>query len=274
MAATKAPAATETPASTEAPISTDVPAPTEVPDVTQGTTSQGVVIKAATPKPQTAVDEKPVVHMDMSKSTMLYGETLEQMKDQNMEVVLEMSDAVTWTIDSSTIDTEVLEDINLKVTVGESAIPEEMLTALTEEENFVELSLAHDGEFGFDAEMTIQIEEAKPGQYANLFYYNEETKEFEFICAAVVDKANKAAFMFSHASDYVVIISDETRETLLVQKAEKIEEAEEVLEIAAAVPVEVKPAEEPKKAAGTIIAILAACIIAVLGTLVLLLKKK
>ena len=257
-----------------APTAEPTAAPTAVPDVTQGTTSNGVVIAAATPKPQTAVAEKPVVYMDMSESTTLYGETLEQMKEQNMEVILEMSDTVTWAIDSTTIDTEVLEDINLQVTVGESDIPEEMLAALTEQENFVELSLAHDGEFGFTAEMTIEIQEAKPGQYANLFYYNEETQGFEFICAAVVDKANKAAFKFSHASDYVIIISDETRETLLTQKAEKIEEAEEYVEISLAMPEEVKPAEEPKKAAGTIIIILAACIVVVLGTLVLLLKKK
>ena len=230
------------------------------------------MIAAATPKPQNTADTKPVVHMDMSKSTTLYGETLAQMKEQNMEVVLEMSDGVTWTIDSSSIDTETIKDINLKVTVGESNIPRELLEALTEEEQFTELSLAHDGEFGFTAEMSIQLD-AEEGQYANLFYYNETTGEFEFVCAAIIDANNTAIFKFGHASDYVVIISDRTCEELLTQKAEKIEKAEEIVEISLSVPEEVKPAEEPEKAIGTIVVILAVCIVVVLGILIFLLRK-
>jgi len=39
-----------------------------------------------------------------------------------------------------------------------------------------QFSLAYDGEFGFTATLTVNMESKNAGLYANLFYYNEQTK--------------------------------------------------------------------------------------------------
>ena len=71
------------------------------------------------------------------------------------------------------------------------------------------LTLAYDGEFGFTAILTIQMDGKNAGFYANLFYYNPESEELEFMCAGMIDEAGNAELTFTHASDYTIIIDRE-----------------------------------------------------------------
>lgn len=194
--------------------------------------------------------------MDMSKTEVVYAQTLLQIREQGMEVVLNMSEDVSWTIDGSAMEGDSFEDINLKVSLGESRIPADRLKIFVGDETYVEMSLAHEGEFGITMLLTVTLREALPDQYANLFYYDEESGAFEFMCAATVSSSSKAAFEFGHASDYVIIISDDTKEDLPAQRAEALQEAREQEAEALAQAREELPAEEPKKAAGIIALIL------------------
>ena len=219
-----------------------------------------VVVAAMTPKPQTEPEDKSVLTMDMSSTGKIFAQTLEQIRQQGRKVVLEMSDAVTWTIDGSQMGEEPLQDIDFEVTMGDSRIPKERLKVLTEDEKYVELSLKHDGAFGFTAILSVELADAQPGQYANLFYYNEAADEFEFMCASLISSTGKAEFEFRHASDYVIIISDESKENLLFEKTDKMQamkeqEAEKIAQAKTEL-----PAEEPKKAAGFLILILLASV--------------
>ncbi len=216
------------------------------------------MVAAVTPKPQTASEEKNVLIMDMSGTEMIYKETLQRIREQGRKVILKMNERISWSIDGSRIETENPGDINLSVSLGESRIPERELKLLTENETYVELSLAHEGAFGFPAVLSVQLDNAQPGQYANLFYYNENTESFEYLCASQIDSLCCAEFEFNHASDYVIIISDEIKEGLLAEKAGVLEgtraEEESVIEQAG----EEIPAKEPGRAAGIIAVILLA----------------
>jgi len=113
-------------------------------------------------QPESRAEQKKVV-MDMEENTKIFAETLEKIKEEGTEVVLAMNEAVTWTINGSEITSEFLTDIDFAVTVGNSEIPEEKLTELVAgEDNYVEMSLAHEGEFGFDAVLTVDLENAVP----------------------------------------------------------------------------------------------------------------
>ena len=96
-----------------APLTAATAEPTPV-NVDENTNSVGVTVVATTPKPQTAPEEDALV-MDMSKTGMIYAQTLEQIKEQGRKVVLEMNDQVSWSIDGSTIENDNLENINLEV---------------------------------------------------------------------------------------------------------------------------------------------------------------
>lgn len=241
-------------------------------DAAGNTSSSGIRITAQTPKPHTLSDDREIVTMDMSKTDMIYAETLKQISEQGTEVVLKVSDNASWTIDGSEINTEEFSDIDLKVTLDDSRIPKDKLKILTENEQYVEMSLAHDGEFGFTMQLSVKLEDAEAGQYANLFYYNEETEAFEFMCASEISSTKEAVFAFTHASDYVIIISDNTKENLLAEKAEQFEQAriQEIETMALAK--EETPAKEPVKAAAIIAIILLAS--AAVGIAVYLIVKR
>ena len=68
------------------------------------------------------------------------------------------------------------------------------------------LTLAYDGEFGFTATLTVNMESKNAGLYANLFYYNEQTGELEFISAGQIDPDGNAELVFTHASDYTIVV--------------------------------------------------------------------
>ena len=254
-ASTAVPAATATPDG-NVPDSAEGAANSPSVNITQNTNSAGVTVTAATPRPYTESGEKKRVSMDMSKTEMIYTQTLQQIKEQGMEVELKVNDQASWLIDGSAIESDAPEDINLGVTFGESGIPREQLEIFTENEKYIEMSLGHEGEFGFTIVLSVKLEDTQPGQYANLFYYNEEEGDFEFMCATVVGNAGNADFEFSHASDYVIIISGETKENLVQEKAEKLREVKARELEAQAQAKEELPAREPKKAAAIIALIL------------------
>lgn len=194
-----------------------------VPSNQTQTTSDAPTVVSATPKPQTAEDERPTVEMNMEQTTMIYEDTLKKISEKGVDAVLVMSENVTWTIDGASIDTDHVSDVDLNVEVGTSNIPQKLLVVITEQSDYVEVSLAHDGSFGFAATMTVALDQGKPGQYANLYYYNEAEQNFEFLCASPIDVANKASFRFEHASDYVIIITDEAKSDLAETHREELD---------------------------------------------------
>ena len=68
------------------------------------------------------------------------------------------------------------------------------------------MSSTHDGEFGFEATLNINVGTAYSGKYGNLYYFNDGF--LEFIRAAKVDANGNASLAFTHASDYAIVISD------------------------------------------------------------------
>lgn len=66
-------------------------------------------------------------------------------------MVLNMDGGVNWTIYGNTIEDDVPQDVDMKVTIGSSRIPKSRLEIFAGGERYVEMSLAHDGEFGFTA---------------------------------------------------------------------------------------------------------------------------
>ncbi|MDE5598645.1 MAG: hypothetical protein K2J04_12565, partial [Lachnospiraceae bacterium] len=81
---------------------------------------------------------------------------------------------------------------------------------------YLEFTLAHEGEFGFNPVLCIALDPAYSGRYANLFYYNPETESLEFICDTIIDINGVAEFEMEHASSYVIIVSDTSMSGVLI----------------------------------------------------------
>ena len=148
------------------------------------------------------------VTVAMNGTTVVPKDIFDSIKGEDVTLVLDMGDGISWKINGKDI-TDAAGDIDFGVTVGADAgksIPVDVINNVTGERYSMNLSLAYDGEFGFTATLTINMESKNTGLYANLFYYNEQTGKLEFVSAGLIDADGNVELEFTHASDYTIVI--------------------------------------------------------------------
>ena len=148
------------------------------------------------------------VTVAMNGTTVVPKDVIDSIKGKDTTLVLDMGNGLSWKIFGKDI-TGAAGDIDFGVTVGADAgksIPVDVINNVTGERYSINLTLAYDGELGFKATLTVNMESKNAGLYANLFYYNEQTGELEFICAGQIDADGNAELEFTHASDYTIVV--------------------------------------------------------------------
>ena len=148
------------------------------------------------------------VTVAMNGTTVVPKDVIDSIKGKDTTLVLDMGNGLSWKIYGKDI-TDATGDIDFDVTVGADAgksIPVDVINNVTGERSSMNLTLAYDGELGFTATLTVNMESKNAGLYANLFYYNEQTGELEFISAGQIDPDGNAELVFTHASDYTIVV--------------------------------------------------------------------
>ena len=148
------------------------------------------------------------VTVAMNGTTVVPKDVIDSIKGKDTTLVLDMGNGLSWKVYGKDI-TGAAGDIDFGVTVGADAgksIPVDVINNVTGERFSLNLTLAYDGELGFTATLTVNLELKNAGLYANLFYYNEQTGELEFICAGQIDADGNAELEFTHASDYTIVV--------------------------------------------------------------------
>ena len=153
---------------------------------------------------------RPAVTIQMEDTTILTPEKIQMAKEQNFDLLLDMGGAVSWSIDVDSIGENELAEVDMGVTLGTENIPKELISAILDGRKYLEVTLAHQGPFGFEPVLHIAIGKEYSGQYANLFYYDPEKESLEFICDAVIGPDGVASLRFDHASCYLVIVSGQS----------------------------------------------------------------
>ena len=150
------------------------------------------------------------VTVAMNGTTVVPKDVIDSIKGRDTTLVLDMGNGLSWKIYGKDI-TDAAGDIDFDVTVGADAgksIPVDVINNVTGERSSLNLTLAYDGEFGFTATLTVNMESKNAGLYANLFYYNEQTGELEFISAGQIDPEGNVELVFTHASDYTIVVDN------------------------------------------------------------------
>lgn len=147
-----------------------------------------------------------VIEVTMNNATVVPKHILEVLKGKDVTVKLNMK-GYTWTINGKDIFAENLKDINLKVTFNTNNIPNDVVSQLAQGNPVKQLSLAHNGNFGFKANLTFDIGDEFKGKYGNLYYYDSDRK-MVFMNAGQIKEDGKLTVSFSHASEYAIVISD------------------------------------------------------------------
>lgn len=154
---------------------------------------------------------KDTIVVKMDETGVVSKDAIAAIKGTQKKLVLDMGDGIKWIINGSDVSKVPAKDVNMSVTVDSKKIPEDVIKAAKIEKDakkVVQISLAHEGEFGFKPVLSIDLGKTYAGKYANLYYYNTKTKALEGQMSVKIADDGSALLKFTHASDYVISITD------------------------------------------------------------------
>lgn len=160
----------------------------------------------------TEAEDGDTVIVDMNGSSVVPGDVFDRIRGKDITIEFDLGNGILWKVNGQSVEKGNVGDIDFTVRAGEDAndtIPVEIINNLTGERMFMNLSLAYEGEFGFEAILSLNVGAANAGLYANLFYYNESTKELEYLCAGEIGQDGDAELTFTHASEYTIVIDEQ-----------------------------------------------------------------
>ena len=145
--------------------------------------------------------------------TKLDKEVFEELAGRDVTLEISLPGGVTWTVNGEDIPkTADLTDLDMGVSLNTSTIPVDLINAITGEIGTVQLTLKHDGPFGFTMTLTAPVGKGNKGLWANLYHYDEDAGEMVYQSAALVDEDGNAALPFDHASQYAIVLDSKSHE--------------------------------------------------------------
>ena len=145
--------------------------------------------------------------------TKLEKEVFEELAGRDVTLEITVPGGVTWTVNGQDIpENAKLSDLDLGVSMNTSTIPVSVVNAITGEVGTIQISLKHDGEFGFTMTLSAPLGKTNAGYWANLYYYNKGIGVLEFQAASRIASDGTASFPFDHASDYAIVIDAKSHE--------------------------------------------------------------
>lgn len=167
----------------------------------------------ATDKIEDAKDGDTVTVKLPTGQTKLEKEVFEELAGRDVTLEITVPGGVTWTVNGQDIpENAKLSDLDLGVSMNTSTIPVSVVNAITGEVGTIQISLKHDGEFGFTMTLSAPLGKTNAGYWANLYYYNKGIGVLEFQAADRIASDGTASFPFDHASDYAIVIDAKSHE--------------------------------------------------------------
>ena len=150
------------------------------------------------------------VTVDLSSSgTTLDKEVFETLAGKDVTLVVDLGDGVSWTVKGTDVPADAdFTDIDTGVTMNSDVIPVDIINAITGERGSVQITLAHDGAFGFTMTLTAPLGAENAGYWANLYHFNESANKMTFETAAPIGSDGSVSLPLSHASQYAIVIDD------------------------------------------------------------------
>ena len=146
------------------------------------------------------------ITIDMGDETKVPAEIFESLAGKDVDVTFDLGD-IQWSASGADIPTDTdFTDLDLGASLGTHGIPVNVINTITGEVGTVQITLAHDGEFGFTMTLTAPLGKENAGYWANLYHYDEDAEALNFEAAAKIDEDGSVTIPFSHASQYAIVI--------------------------------------------------------------------
>ena len=146
------------------------------------------------------------ITIDMGDETKVPAEIFESLAGKDVEISFDLGD-IQWSVNGADIPTDTdFTDLDLGADLDTHGIPVNVINTITGEVGTVQITLAHDGEFGFTMTLTAPLGKENAGYWANLYHYDEDAEALNFEAAAKIDEDGSVTIPFSHASQYAIVI--------------------------------------------------------------------
>ena len=173
----------------------------------QPTTSEKALDDIKNAKPGDTVE----IELRPGKTTV-NGEVFDEAAGKDITLEIDAGNGLIWTVNGLDIpESANFEDLNLGVSLGGHTIPVSVISVITGTVKTLQLSIEHDGPFGFTLTLTTNLGRENAGYWANLYWYNEDEDTLEFMYANTIAADGTTEFPFDHASDYAIIIDHRSR---------------------------------------------------------------
>ena len=149
------------------------------------------------------------ITIDMNGETEVPAEIFEEVAGKDVTIEFDMGDGVKWAVKGTDIPADArFSDLDLGVSMNTDGIPVDVINAITGEATSVQITLAHDGAFGFALTLSAPLGEENAGYWANLYHYNEDAEAMDFETAALIGDDGTVKLRLTHASQYAIVIDD------------------------------------------------------------------
>ena len=156
------------------------------------------------------------ITIDMGDETKVPAEIFESLAGKDVEISFDLGD-IQWSASGADIPTDTdFTDLDLGVDLDTHGIPANVINTITGEVGTVQITLAHNGEFGFTMTLSAPLGEENAGYWANLYHYDEEAEKLNFEAAAEIDEDGNVKIPFTHASQYAIVIDTHSHATVPV----------------------------------------------------------
>jgi hypothetical protein len=153
------------------------------------------------------VPEGSTVTISMSDDRTISKDILETAKGKDVDLVLDMG-GYTWTINGKQITGADLNDVNLNVRFDTgNGISGDDISGVAGTNAYHTISLDYDGPFGFTARLGFNVGAENVGKYVNLYYMTPDSG-LDYQNTGIVDADGNTSLVFTHASEYLAVISD------------------------------------------------------------------
>ena len=153
------------------------------------------------------------ITIDMNGETEVPGEVWETIAGRDVTVILDMGENVSWTVDGNDVPAGAsFGDMDFGVNLNTTGINVDVINAITGEVSSVQITLAHDGEFGFILTLTAPLGAENAGYWANLYHYDEDDETLNYETSGEIKEDGTARLRMTHASQYAIIIDKQTHQ--------------------------------------------------------------
>ena len=117
-------------------------------------------------------------------------------------------DTYKWTINGNDVSDGTIADVKLGVEENLGIVPDEVNDMYIDDQKTVEVNLDHEGQFGYNATLSIYVGKEYAGMVASILHYQPDNNRLDYQESVIIDEQGYANLPICHASSYMVVIDD------------------------------------------------------------------